>query len=201
MTLVEKVKQLKTYAVSALSDLLDEYISTSDKRAGLLSYWIADYVKLLRKEEHVKSYGIFKRGSVVKVHFGYRIGHEEGGLHYAVVVSNYDFKYAGTLTVIPLTSLKSPVRIAKLRSNEVFLGAQLLQKLYEKNQQAPDASLAKEISRLKWGSIALVRQITTVSKLRIMDPLSKNSPLAGIRLGADAMNEIDDCIKNNLLHA
>lgn len=203
MEILKNLISLKTTAINVLDAFLTDLTSspTTQKKAGLLSYWICDYISMLRKEKDSQKYRCYKRGDIVKVHFGYRIGHEEGGLHYAVVVSVCDSPYSGILTVIPLTSLKNTERIKKLRRNEVFLGAQLLQKLYSKNQKNPNRQLANEIIKLKWGSIALIGQITTISKLRITDPISSNSPLSGVKLNREAMSAIDKCIKDNFIYA
>ena len=49
---------------------------------------------------------------------------------------------------------------------------------------------------MKCGSIALVGQITTVSKIRIYDPLYPNDVLAKIRLSEEAMDKIDEKIRS-----
>lgn len=53
----------------------------------------------------------------------------------------------------------------------------------------------KEISKMKQGSIALVSQITTVSKMRIYDPRTSRDVLAGIRLSNENLDSIDEEIK------
>lgn len=205
MEIIQKLTALKETAIRTLDAFIMDLATSSDpalqKKSGLLSYWIADYISMLKKEHNSKKYRCYKRGEIIKVHFGYRIGHEEGGLHYAVVVSVCDSPYSGIVTVVPLTSLKNTERIKRLRRDEVFLGSQLLQKLYNKIQQTPNRQLANEIVKLKWGSIALVGQITTISKLRIMDPISASSPLAGVKLDREAMCAIDNCIKDNFIYS
>lgn len=51
--------------------------------------------------------------------------------------------------------------------------------------------LKKEIQKMKQGSIALVGQITTVSKIRIYDPKSNNDVLSGIKLSNEKLDLID----------
>lgn len=48
---------------------------------------------------------------------------------------------------------------------------------------------------MKSGSIALVSQITTISKVRIYNPVTKRSTLHGIRLSAESMDKLDEKIK------
>lgn len=52
-----------------------------------------------------------------------------------------------------------------------------------------------EISRMKEGSIALVNQITTVSKMRIFDPRNLKGVLAGISLSEEKMEQINQKVK------
>ena len=51
--------------------------------------------------------------------------------------------------------------------------------------------MKREISKMKSGSIALVSQITTVSKLRIYDPKHRNDVLTGIKLQNEKLDLID----------
>lgn len=53
----------------------------------------------------------------------------------------------------------------------------------------------KEIDKLKIGSIALTEQITTISKMRIYTPKSRNDLLYGIKFSEDTMDKINEKIK------
>lgn len=44
---------------------------------------------------------------------------------------------------------------------------------------------------MKQGSIALVNQVTTISKMRIFDPRNIKGVLAGISLSAESMEKIN----------
>lgn len=55
--------------------------------------------------------------------------------------------------------------------------------------------IEKEISQMKNGSIALINQITTISKQRIYNPKSDVDVLAGIRLSNNSLDLIDEKIK------
>ena len=48
---------------------------------------------------------------------------------------------------------------------------------------------------MKKGSIALLSQITSVSKMRIIKPTRTTDALSGIRLSDDSLNAIDERIK------
>lgn len=95
-----------------LEKLGKEWTESKYKQAVLLSYWYETYEKLLRKEENFKKqkkYFKYKRGQILFVNFGYRIGHELGGNHYCVVVSNNDSINSGNITVVPLRSFKNKI--------------------------------------------------------------------------------------------
>lgn len=128
-------------AISKLDNFLSCLISGGDpkiphndstkKKADLLSYWINDYTKMLIQEfsfnpSNTKKY---KRGEIIKAHFGFRIGSEEGGLHYAVVIEKDNPRSSDTVTVIPLTSVKNNTDVTKLRYGQVYLGNELYSSL------------------------------------------------------------------------
>ena len=48
-----------------------------------------------------------------------------------------------------------------------------------------------EADRMKRGSIALVGQITTVSKIRIYDPKYKNDALSKVRVSSETLDLLD----------
>lgn len=55
--------------------------------------------------------------------------------------------------------------------------------------------IGAEISQMKEGSVALVNQITTVSKIRIFDPRNLKGVLAGISLSEEGMDKINQKVK------
>lgn len=55
--------------------------------------------------------------------------------------------------------------------------------------------MKKEISRMKKGSIALIGQITTISKMRIHNPKNSNDVLSGIKLSNEKLDMIDNEIR------
>lgn len=55
--------------------------------------------------------------------------------------------------------------------------------------------IGTEIQRMKQGSIALVDQITTVSKMRIYDPRNTRGVLSGIKLSPESMNKVNEKLK------
>ena len=211
------INELKTTALSAISSFLN---SLDDKKASLLSYWLKDYIKFLCIEKNfspikLKSY---RKGEIIKAHLGFNIGSEEGGLHYCVVLENNNHKSSPVITVAPLTSVKSGFSENNLRHSEVFIGNELYLALFAKINAQVDAfkqiyqdrnlfpaekletlkykmerleAQQKEFSRMKSGSIVLLGQITTISKIRIYDPKRSDDVLADIRLSSPTLDKID----------
>ena len=66
---------------------------------------------------------------------------------------------------------------------------------HNSNEQAYLNKIGAEISQMKEGSIALVNQITTVSKMRIFDPRNIKGVLAGISLTEESMKKINNKVK------
>ena len=239
-------KEYEELREEALYNLRSYMDSLDPKKGRILAYWIKDYTRFLKKEATFdpKKLIRYKRGSIVKAHLGYRIGSEEGGLHYAVVIDVHNALSSKTLTVIPLTSLKPT---SKIYTSQVLLGDEIYnrleskiihtieeaevlerditQRLAELENMPPDAdgakptitaferrllsggidtikqkiSLAKkmssEIHKMKTVSIALVNQITTISKIRIYDPMYPLDTLSGIRLSDESLDKLDTQIR------
>lgn len=268
----EEVIQNKKDAIRKLNKLLEYYINNPSekhlKKAHLISYWIKDYVRMINFEDRFEPTKniAYKRGNVVKINFGFKIGSEYGGLHYGVVLDNKNDHSSPVITVIPLTSVKDS---GETHNNSVELGNDLYRTLKLKydtiskalkaeQQEITDTinafsvliemvdeainnfhntdnfsegakelikakeylnatdkldalwkekgrhnleqqeyldKIGQEISRMKNGSIALVNQITTVSKIRIYDPCDLKGVLSGVSLSEDSMEKINKKIK------
>lgn len=150
-------------------------------------------------------YKKYKRGDVIKVNFGHRIGREHGGLHYAIVIDNDNALASNTITVIPLSSFKSHLDKNHLGKDRLYLGIEiyklLIDKLNSLNSHSQEATVVKKaLSRMKTGTIALIGQITTISKYRIYDPLSTKNALHKIRLSDNTLDDIDCKIRELFTH-
>lgn len=161
----------------------------------------------------------YKRGSIVKANLGFNIGNEEGGLHYCIVLDKSNALSSGTLTVIPLTSIKENKKYNNSTlnlGNEIYINlkkicdnmSKKLSEEYEDIWKLPAEKVEefnndfkyikkveKEISKMKKGSIALVSQITTISKQRICDPKTSSDILANLRVSDNTLDLIDSKIK------
>lgn len=227
-------ESLRDEAMDKLKSHMD---SLEESKGRKLAYWVRDYARFLKKEgsfdprKNVR----YKRGSVIKVHLGFRIGSEEGGLHYAIVLDCNNQLSSPTVTVIPLTSIKPTTNLSRLHFSQLSLGSEIYDLLNEKLdksissltssvnelQEKADAladddfagrvalqvqherlylqlnnckDVANEVKRMKNGSIALVGQITTVSKIRIYDPQYASDPLYGLRVSDKTLNMLDNAI-------
>ena len=215
----------KNEMLAKFDDYLTGLIEGEQKaKAEKISFWILDWINYLDREENFspKKMLKYKRGSIVKVHLGFNVGSEEGGLHYAIVIDADNDLSNPVFTVIPLTSVKPHTDLDKLGKNQIFIGNEIYEKLTNKLKkllsklssiQLPEATeeeLAKfqnelayakrikaEIDKMKTGSIALIGQVTTVSKLRIFDPRNRYGVLKGLRVSDDILNKIDEHLQKN----
>lgn len=239
----EELLAHKEQAMSVLDGYLQKLIFSNDKKllskADKLCYWISDWMKFLDFESRFtpKSLRRYKRGEIIKVHLGFNIGSEEGGLHYAVVIDKNNAKFSPVATIVPLTSVKPTTDIQNLKNGSVFLGNELftslnskisatnkhleeevslLQQMIGKMIDNPSSSNIKdleakiknceselnvldrmrsEVLKMKIGSIALVNQITTISKIRIYDPKTDHDILSNIKLSNEKLDMIDSEIR------
>lgn len=220
----------KSQALQKLDAYLENLISAEDlKKKGKmdkLCYWLEDWTTFLAFESQFSPMSLrrYKRGEIIKVHLGFNVGSEEGGLHYAVVLDRDNAKSSPVVSIIPLTSVKPLTDLSKLKRGSVFLGNELFTNLSAKisstnkhlidelallqqivNQMNIDTHqdervevekriqhcqdeldflnrMRTEIFKMKQGSIALVNQISTISKIRIYDPKTDHDILSGIKL-------------------
>lgn len=134
----EDIKQHCDKSIETLRLFLEETIDTQDPMlADKLAYWIEDYTKFMRKEREIEYFATFKRGAVIKAHLGFRIGSEQGGLHYCVILSDSG-KRQRVVQVIPLTSQKPKHDVNNLPKGSIYIGNDLQQKLYLKTKSIQD---------------------------------------------------------------
>lgn len=245
----ESAENIKNIALNEVNSYLNDLLSDNIDKCSKLSYWIKDYINYQRNEEDFNSKKLirYERGNILKVHLGFKIGAEEGGLHYCVVLDNANAVNSDVITVIPLKSRKKVDE--KVHNNNVDLGNDLYVKLKAKinglsqsnrtmllevekklisfntvlssaegnnsvleqidtlkamqsetkeilnickfRQQILKKSI-REISKMKNGSIALVNQITTISKQRIYDPKNNNGIFYDIKLDPNNLDKINE---------
>lgn len=224
-------------ALRELRTLLEQWSRADDpdkKRAQLLAYWVKTYTHLLQRESSFNPASIprLTHRQIVNVDFGYRVGAELGGLHYAIVLDKNNGLRGNTVTVIPLGSVKEEFRpsrhkvllqdgihgplqekilsqIAEARALAVSMVDDSALRALPEDQQMEEvarrfataqsklqelqASQAR-MDKLKAGSVANISQITTISKLRIKEPLTPHSVLYGVKASPRDMELVEDGI-------
>lgn len=226
-------------SIEQIKLLLYDMYNTEPSKADKLSYWFQNYVTY-RKEENAfdpSELKHYKRGDIIKVNLGFRIGAELGGLHYAIVLDNNNSIHNKNITVIPLISSKQHIDLNKLSTDRLYLGDELKSKIIIKCQNQINAvqqrinilteqiknnkistssknieleklqniinandKAIKEVKKMKHGSIALLNQITTISKLRIYDPKSAIGVLHNVRISTNFLDEINKRLISLYIH-
>ena len=91
----------KKQALQNVEDYLNKLIASEDShdngKADKLCYWLKDWMTFLDFEKSFSPMSLrrYKRGEIVKVHLGFNVGSEEGGLHYAVVLDKNNANWIG----------------------------------------------------------------------------------------------------------
>lgn len=130
----EEIIEHKNKAIQKLDAFLTELIDSEDlnnqKKANLISYWLENFIKHISEENSFNPARLisYKRGNIVKVDFGFNIGSEQGGLHYAVVLDNNNKHNSPVITVIPLSSGNEN----NTYPTDVYLGQELYNRLHVK---------------------------------------------------------------------
>lgn len=236
----EELSKHKEQALQKIDAYLDSLIASNETKQNgkcdKICYWLKDWTTFLDFETKFSPMSLrrYKRGEIIKVHLGFNVGSEEGGLHYAVVLDKNNAKSSPVVSVVPLTSVKTTTDLSRLKPGSIFLGNELFTNLNNKIsatskhisnelsllQQIVDnmdgktpieekievqrriyacqdemdfmQRMRSEVLRMRIGSIALVNQITTVSKIRIYDPKTDHDVLSGIKLSNEKLDMIDN---------
>lgn len=167
-----QLQPLISQATKDVDKLLKRYGNSKNpkdvKKSKLLSYWLSDYCRLLKKEETFipSKSKKYKRGDILQVHLGFNIGCEEGGLHYVVAINNSIPASSDIITVIPLTSKKDTYKPSPYT---IDLGDTIYSQLKTKYDTAYNLlsneieSLTTEISNYDNDIIASVEKLRTES--------------------------------------
>ncbi|MCM1577713.1 MAG: type II toxin-antitoxin system PemK/MazF family toxin [Ruminococcus sp.] len=141
------------------------------KRQNIISDWICTWARYLGFEQGFKPGKLrdYRRGEIIHVNFGFNVGNEFGGTHYAVVVDRFNSRENGCVVVVPISSLKNGKTRDSLHNSEVYLG-----------QIIPDSDSE---------AYAIPLQLRSISKIRIIKPTGKTE--AAYKLPYELMSEID----------
>lgn len=90
---------------------IKQKVQENYKKAAIFVYWLNDYIEYIKAEATFRPEMnmTYKRGQIVFVNFGFRIGNELGGNHYAIVLDVKNSKANKTITVVPLKSQKDRI--------------------------------------------------------------------------------------------
>lgn len=175
---MKKVKQNKVLQAQneeILNDLKLIIGNMDEKRGRLLLDWLQNQNKYLVWEKTFDPLKLkkYKRGEVVFAHFGFNVGAEYGGLHYAVILKK-DKKSNPLLNVVPLSSLKDGQTETSLHYDDIFLGS--IEGLNEKE------------------AFAIPNQMRPVSKLRVYRPRLASDDV--VTLTNEQLDRIDAKVAN-----
>lgn len=133
-------KEIAVYTATIIQEL-EDYLhllqrmdDEGNKRSDKIAQWIENWVKYLKIEQGFNSRSIqaLKRGSIVYADFGFNVGREYGGLHYAIVLNKTDSRSNHLLHVLPLTSVKETTDISNLKYFQFLIGDEVFQLLINK---------------------------------------------------------------------
>lgn len=133
-------KEIAVYTATIIQEL-EDYLhllqrmdDEGNKRSDKIAQWIENWVKYLKIEQvfNPRSIQALKRGSIVYADFGFNVGREYGGLHYAIVLNKIDARSNHLLHVLPLTSVKETTDISNLKYFQLPIGNEVFQLLSNK---------------------------------------------------------------------
>lgn len=223
---IQDKEALRKTLDQVLNQLHDTIMNMDIKRATILLHWLNDWSeKFLTIEKQFDPTKLikYKRGMIVQAHLGFKVGSEQGGLHYCLIVENNNDIRSPIVMVVPLRSLSNGETPEDINKRfEVFVGYGIFEndirnaerqiRKYEEMQKSPGLDedqrsminkalykLKKKLDSFNKGSVAIVSQMCTLSKLRIYHPKHKGDELYTFRLSQDKLDEIDKVISNLFL--
>lgn len=142
-------EQFQKDFILAVQTLKNGMTRKSPKVKKLLTDWLIKWATYLIKEDSEQPYRLYgyKQGQIVLVDFGFRIGNELGGRHYAVVLEKNSPLKSGTIFLAPISSY-DPAKGEKAHSYNVDLGVGV-------------------VSQSEVGAEVLIYQVGQYSKMRI----------------------------------
>lgn len=156
----------KKEAIRYLNNTLEYYLSNQElKKVQLVSKWLIDFSNYVRFEKQFdpKRNLAYKRGDIVKVNFGFNVGSELGGVHYAIVIDNHNRHSSDTLVVVPLSSAKAEKSVY---DRDLLIGSEFY------------SLMENRTSKLLDETVEAVRGMTEVIKVLekhdVTDPDAKN---------------------------
>lgn len=136
-------QEIAIYTATVIQELedylqhLQQIGDQENKRSEKIAQWIENWTKYLNTEKKFNSRSInaLKRGSIVYADFGFNVGREYGGLHYAIVLNKKDARSNHLLHVLPLTSVKETTDMSNLKYFQFPIGDEVFQLLKNEANQ------------------------------------------------------------------
>lgn len=133
-------QEIAIYTATVIQELedylqhLQQIGDQENKRSEKIAQWVENWTKYLNTEKKFNSRSIkaLKRGSIVYADFGFNVGMEYGGLHYAIVLNKKDSRLNHLLQVLPLTSVKETTDMDNLKYFQLPIGDEVFQLLRSK---------------------------------------------------------------------
>lgn len=174
MTLIKDVqKHVDTLArrLKRISSIVEEM---KIKKGEIYIEWLRHHADFLVREPKFdpKKMRSYTRGEVIFVNFGFNVGSEIGGNHYALVTTNSKSTNP-VVNVIPLGSLEEGQTEKDLHKKEVYIG--VIQGLNDKK------------------SYAIPNQLRPISKMRIIKPKKTKDNVIKIKDPA-ILDKIDEVV-------
>lgn len=154
-TISQMLKKIET-TVKAILDV---------KRRALVINWIFSFCNYLDFETRFDPTRLkkYEPGDIIDVDFGFNLGSELGGVHFAIVLGENSRKNPNIM-VVPLCSYESTDEI---RENEIDLGF------------IPELNQYRKNDKIK-GTRAIPNQMRIISKMRIYYPKRRTDRLAQV---------------------
>ena len=138
------------------------------KTIAFISKWIPTYLDYISKEDNFlpEKKIEYKRGQVILVDYGVRLGKELGGKHYSVVLDAQNRKKEHILTVLPLKSVKQGHIKNGFRKYELPIGKIMDELIKDKNitlEKVKKIDLPQKIEKLKKKSDEIGVQLNEAS--------------------------------------
>jgi mRNA interferase MazF len=152
-TISEMLKKIEA-TVKAIAD---------PKRRGIVVNWLFQFCGYLEFEKRFNPawYKKYHPGDIIDVDFGFNLGSELGGVHFAVVIEDNSRKDANVM-VVPLSSYRSKDEV---KQSHVDLGV------------LPELNSYRRSQKHNTGTRALVNQMRPISKIRIYYPKKRHDSL------------------------
>jgi mRNA-degrading endonuclease toxin of MazEF toxin-antitoxin module len=130
---IDDIIAVKKSSIRFLNNTIEYYLNDGNnpRKAQLICKWLKEFSNYIRFEDNFDATRniAYHRGDIIKVNFGFNIGSELGGVHYAIVIDNNNLHNSETLTVVPMSSFKPD---KQLYPRDIYIGSEFYSLLHSK---------------------------------------------------------------------